>query len=451
MGDQVRAPENGVPPPGGCPRITIAVPSYNQGKFIRETLESLVEQQYPNLEVIIQDGGSTDGAVEIAQEFAARLPGTFRLYVQKDRGHAHALNMAFARSTGEILGYLNTDDTLYPGCLRRVAREIDPARGRYIVFGRCLFTGEGSPYVGREHPAQYHGHFDLLAVWKRGHNAIPQPSTFWHRSVYETCGGFDEEHNHGLDYLQWCKFSRRYRFHKVDALWSTYRMHPVSVTANKTEREWLDIMIRYSRMHWGPWWHPLRWRCEVSCRFHDRDRYERARRHAQRAEQAIRAGRYGEVLRASIRAFSCSPRLVLYRVARRLPAMGLGAALRRARPDASGSVFAGRYSDNWIGPVYRSEVSVPTDASRLIMLLEHHPQGHHHLRASPALLLDGKVVDRRRMNEPGRLSLVVPLAPYRGNTCTLEVRTPEFFIPRFVSGDPDDRRLSLMLLDQRIE
>src|SRR5215470_13672007 len=108
--------------PRSWPRITIAVPSYNQGAFIRETLDSLVAQEYPNLEVIVQDGGSTDGAVEIAREFAARYPDVFQVDVRPDRGHAHAVNMAFARSTGEILGYLNTDDTLYPGCLARVAR-----------------------------------------------------------------------------------------------------------------------------------------------------------------------------------------------------------------------------------------------------------------------------------------------------------------------------------------
>ncbi len=171
------------------PRISIAVPSFNQGAFIGETLQSLVDQQYPSLEVIIQDGGSTDGAVRVAQEFADRYPHTFRLFVEKDRGHAHAVNKAFRKSTGAILGYLNSDDTLYPGCLHSVAREIDPARGRYVVFGRCLFTGDGSPYVGREHPAEFHGHFDMLAVWRRGFNSIPQPSTFWHRKVYETLRG----------------------------------------------------------------------------------------------------------------------------------------------------------------------------------------------------------------------------------------------------------------------
>ena len=190
------------------PLISIAVPSFNQGRFIRETLQSLVDQQYPNLEVIIQDGGSTDGAVEIAREFAEKYPHFFKLYVEKDKGHAQALNRAFRRANGEILSYLNTDDTLYPGCLHRVAQEIDPRRDRYIVFGRCLFTGEDSPYVGVEHPAEFVSHFEHLAIWKRGYNTIPQPATFWHRQAYKRYGDFDESHNQGLDYLQWCKFSR---------------------------------------------------------------------------------------------------------------------------------------------------------------------------------------------------------------------------------------------------
>ena len=280
----------------GRPRITIAVPSFNQGRYIRETLQSLVDQQYPDLEVIIQDGGSTDGAVEIAREFAQRCPDVFRLFVERDRGHAHAVNTAFRKSTGAILGYLNTDDTLYPGCLHRVAREIDPGAGRYIVFGRCLFIGDGSPYVGLEHPAEFHGHFDLLAVWRRGYNIIPQPSTFWHRTVYETCGDFDERHNHTLDYLQWCNFSKRFAFHKVDELWSTYRMHPASVSSNKTEQERLENMIRCSRIHWGPWWQPLRWRCEASYWWHGARFREGARRHAERAERALAEHRYVAVV-----------------------------------------------------------------------------------------------------------------------------------------------------------
>ena len=433
---------------GRFPRISIAVPSFNQGPYIRETLESLVRQEYPNLEVIIQDGGSTDGAIQIAQEFADRYPEIFRLHVQQDTGHANAVNLAFTRSTGEILGYLNTDDTLYPGCLHRVAREIDPARGRYIVFGRCLFTGGGSPYVGREHPAEYRGHFEMLAVWKRGYNTIPQPSTFWHRKVYETCGGFDEaDDNAGLDYKQWCRFSKRFAFHVVDEVWSTYRMHPVSVTSNQTEQERLDAMVGYSRSQWGPWWRPLRWRCTISYWLHDRDLAEQARARARRAEGAARAGRYAqaavEFLQMSVR----SPRMTAYWASRLLASRAPWVArrLRAQREDA----FTGRYSDNWIGPMYKSDVSVPADARRLVVTLEHQPNGHHRL-VTPALCLNGKVVDWRQ-HEAGKLALAGDLSAYRGRSCEIEIRTPEFFVPRFVNGSPDDRELSVLLVDQRIE
>ncbi len=280
------------------PLISIAVPSFNQGRFIGETLQSLVDQKYPNLEVIIQDGGSTDGAVEIARKFVEKYPHIFTLFVEQDTGHPQAVNRAFRRANGEILGYLNTDDTLYPGCLHRAAQEIDPHRDRYVVFGRCLFTGEGSVYVGAEHPVEFVSHFEQLAIWKRGYNTIPQPATFWHRKVYEQCGDFDETCNHGLDYLQWCKFSRDFTFHEVDEMWATYRMHSASVSSNKTEQEWLDIMTQYSRMHWGPWWQPLRWRCELSHwihgqHFHEQARASRPTRRGIVGPQSIRDGSLG--------------------------------------------------------------------------------------------------------------------------------------------------------------
>ena len=192
--------------------------------------------------------------------------------------------MAFARTTGEILGYLNTDDTLYPGCLHRVAREIDPARGRYIVFGRCLFTGEGLALRGPRAPR---GVPRALRPARRVEARLqhdPAAVDVLAPTVYETCGGFDEAHNHGLDYLQWCRFSKRFWFHRVDELWSTYRMHPVSVTANKTSRSGSTSWSGYSRLHWGPWWRPLRWRCALSYWFHDREQAEQALVRSRRAQ-----------------------------------------------------------------------------------------------------------------------------------------------------------------------
>jgi len=433
------------------PLISIAVPSFNQGRFIRETLQSLVDQQYPNLEVIIQDGGSTDGAVEIAREFVETYPYIFRLFVEKDKGHAQAANRAFRRANGEILGYLNTDDTLYPGCLQRVAAEIDPAHDRYVVFGRCLFTGEGSSYVGVEHPAEFVSHFDHLAIWKRGYNTIPQPATFWHRKVYEKCGDFDESHNHGLDYLQWCKISRDFRFHKVDELWATYRMHPASVSSNKTEQDWQDIMTQYSRMYWGSWWQPLRWRCEVSHWIHGQHLHEQARHHARRAEESWDGGQFAAAIWETIETARYSPKMAWHRLLQPLLAekgyTGL-AFLLFTKQGESGSEFVGKYGDNWVGPVYRETVDIPHARTEIAFVLQHVPQpGGHHSRIQVELFVDGHRVAREKRSQPGQFGIkaVVDRNKVRGKA-TLELRTRPYFIPRLISNAADDRKLSLLHL-----
>src|ERR1043166_9583945 len=434
------------------PLISIAVPSFNQGRFIGETLQSLVDQQYPNLEVIIQDGGSTDGAAEIARGFAERHPSIFRLYIEKDTGHAQATNRAFRRTRGEILGYLNTDDTLCPGCLSRVAQEIDPAHGRYIAFGRCRFTGEGSVYVGTEHPAEFNSHYEHLAVWKRGFNTIPQPATFWHRRVYDRCGGFDERHNHGLDYLQWCKFSRHFRFHKVDELWATYRMHGASVSANKTEQDWLDIMVKYSRLHWGPWWWPLRWRCELSCWIDGQHLHERARHHARRAEQSWDNGRYTLAVWETIQTARHSPKMAWHRLLQPLlvekGCASLAFVLFSRRGD-SDTEFAGKHNDNWIGPIYRESVRLPGPRTEIIVVLEHVPQPQgQHAKVEVDLLIDRRKVASARRTEKGQFNIAARIEklPAKGSV-ELELRCRPYFMPRLAAGVLDDRKLCVLHLE----
>ncbi len=434
------------------PLISIVVPSFNQVRFIGETLQSLVDQRYPNLEVIIQDGGSTDGAVEIARGFVQRHPCLFTLQVEKDNGHAQAVNRAFRRANGEILGYLNTDDTLLPGCLHRVAREIDPARDRYVVFGRCLFTGEDSPYVGTEHPAEFISHFEHLSVWKRGCNTIPQPATFWHRRVYERCGDFDERHNHGLDYLQWCKFSRHFRFHRVDELWATYRMHPASISSNKTEEEWLEINTRYSRMHWGPWWRPLRWRCEISHWIGGQHFHEQARHHARRAEELWDQGGYGAAVRETIQTARYSPRMAWHRLLQPLVMDRCHASLAfllfqgqsHAQP-----AFVGRHGDNWIGPVFREKLRVPYPRAEITVVLEHVPQpGGCHSRIEVDLFINGRKAASQRRAAAGQFNVTTTLEKTGDKECVeLELRTRPYFIPRLVLGAADDRKLCVLLLE----
>ena len=429
------------------PKISIVVPSFNQAQYLGQTLQSLVDQDYPALDVIIQEAGSTDGSIDIARDFAARYPSLFRLFVEKDSGQADALNRGFARADGEILGFLNSDDTLNPRVLHSVAREIDPSRDRFVVMGRCLFIGDGSRYVGVEHPAEYASHFEHLAIWKRGFNTIPQPSVFWHRSVWERCGGFDVNEHHVLDYDLFCRMSRHYRFHRVDELWSNYRMHDSSKSAQRSEAEVLELSIAVSRKYWGSWLGPLRWRCEVSCWLHDRHLHERARHHARRAEEAFKARDIVTAMIEFAKTAACSPSMARDRL--------LVAWLRKRRLSflirllVRPGVFTGVYPDGWIGPRYVQALDVPAAATRLVVTLAFHPQPQHE-RARVELLVDGKTADAKSVEAESIVVLTADLSKSRGGRAAIEVRTDSFFVPRVVLGGDDDRQLSLALVSIQV-
>mgnify|MGYP000849900135 CR=1 FL=1 len=430
------------------PTISVVVPSYNQAQFLGETLQSLVEQDYPALEVIIQDGLSNDDSVAIAEDFVRRYPSIFSLYVEKDLGQADAINRGFARTKGEIMAFLNSDDTYLPRILHRVAVEIDPAQGRHVIMGRCLFTGDGSRYAGVEHPAEYINHFGILAIWKRGFNTIPQPSVFWHCNVWKRCGGLDINEHHALDYDLFCRFSRYYKIHKVDELFSTYRMHDQSKSSQRTEAEVLELAIKVSRKHWGTWFSPLRWHCAFSYWMHNQQLHEHARHHARRAEEAFRNGRYSIALVAFLRTLVTSPRMARDRLFFAwLTAKGIRLFERFAVID---EIFTGRHADGWIGPLYREQIKVPQGGSQIIVTAAHHPQATHR-KIKVELIINGSSMDSKELNEDMTFSLFADVAPFRDQTISLEIRTNSYLVPCDVLGGEDKRKLSLTLISIEIE
>ncbi len=426
------------------PLISIVTPSFNQADYLRETLQSLVDQDYPNLEVVIQEAGSTDGSIDIIKTFTSSHPDIFRLHVEADRGQAHALNLGFAKFRGEIMGFLNSDDLLYPGCLHRVASEIDPAKGRFVVMGRCLFTGEGSAYVGVEHPAVYTTHFEHLAIWKRGHNTIPQPSVFWHRRVWEKCGGFNETEQHVLDYDLFCRFSQKYHFHRIDELFSAYRMHPASKSSNRTETEILEMSIAVSRRYWGGWWQPLRWRCMYSHWRHSDETHERARHHARVHESAIKNNRYLSALGHFLATAFYSPRMTRERLLLPWLAKRKIHFIERWFLDKDGG-FAGRYDDGWIGPYFKMTLSPPPpEASGFLIELVHSPQGAYR-NVTTTIHLNRRKLDSSSFSDPDVHKTLISVEQLGKQPAILEIRSSSHFVPRMIHNTPDDRQLSLIL------
>jgi glycosyltransferase involved in cell wall biosynthesis len=189
------------------PRITLITPSLNQGHFIERTIRSVLEQEYPNLEYIVADGGSTDLTQDILREFSGRLVW----FSEKDNGQVDAINKGLVMSSGEILSYLNADDILLPGSLQRVADNFVQNPEALWFTGLCKIINHEDVEIRRAVTfyknlwlrglrLNLSNHSTLLLV-----NFISQPATFWRKSAMERIGTLDETLNYVMDYDYWLK------------------------------------------------------------------------------------------------------------------------------------------------------------------------------------------------------------------------------------------------------
>jgi len=207
------------------PRISIVTPSFNQGEFIERTIQSVISQEYPNLEYIVMDGGSTDQTLSILTRYAEH----FDYWVSApDQGQADAINKGFGRATGEILHWLNSDDVLCPNTLFRVAeiyRDADPDVGAIVGDGEIRdSTGK---LVWRP-PCPEVNH-DTIIHWLNGTDFM-QPSCFFSRQAFDKAGGLREDLNFCLDVDLWLRIEENYRFLRIPELFSVALSHDAAKT-----------------------------------------------------------------------------------------------------------------------------------------------------------------------------------------------------------------------------
>jgi glycosyltransferase involved in cell wall biosynthesis len=429
------------------PRISVVTCSYNQGKFIGRTIDSVLAQNYPNLEHIVVDGMSADDTPAVL----ARYPH-LRVVREPDSGQAEAVNKGFRLATGDVFCFLNSDDTFLPSALHRVACEIDPAAGRHVVMGRCPYIDEDDRPTGLEHPSAFSGHERVLKAWH--YHCIPQPATFWTRAVWERCGPLDPDEQLVLDYDLMCRISRRYHFHFIDRALACYRLHAASKTCESGADRVTDAATRVSRRYWGPAWKPRYWRLLGSL---VRRRWRgRAAVWLCRADQAR-----GRLRRAAyqMRAALLAPDLVLRR------SWLLGSAARLARvlqlrprpplytwesrrlPDHATAwrSFTGVHADGCLGPHYVAPFRLEPGSRRL--RLDGAPL--YPLPLDVEVAVDGETVLRRRTSE-GPFSLEVPVTGFGPGEHRLEVRSGPFVLLDDLHGNGDDRPLTFRLLGVRV-
>jgi GT2 family glycosyltransferase len=229
-----RLPER-LPHDAPWPRITIVTPSYNQAEFLEETLRSVLLQGYPNLEYFVMDGGSTDHSLEIIQRYAPWLTG----YVsERDRGQSHGINKGFARATGEILGWLNSDDTFEPGALGLIAQAFDEHPQAFLISGKAYYIARNSQRTGQP-PARA---FDRQWMLTQ-ENSIPQPSAFFSRQGWQTVGALDETLHFTMDYDLWFRLGERGPAFFIPEFLSNQRIYPQAKTSAGDFRFYREVSL----------------------------------------------------------------------------------------------------------------------------------------------------------------------------------------------------------------
>jgi glycosyltransferase involved in cell wall biosynthesis len=219
-------------PRGQLMTFSVVIPSFNQGRYIAETIESVLAQNYPNIEIFIADGGSTDGSVETIAMYSSRFPDLIRYESVSDGGHYHGVNKGIDRTSGDVIAWINSDDLYMPNAFWAVAAFFHFNRSAMVVYGRNNYVDDDRKVVA-EYPADWS---PLLQEQRRRmmHFCLPpQPSLFFRRSAVQLCGKLDHRI---LDYELWMRWQQNLPFFFIDELLSASRVHSdaISVKADRT-------------------------------------------------------------------------------------------------------------------------------------------------------------------------------------------------------------------------
>jgi glycosyltransferase involved in cell wall biosynthesis len=198
------------------PLVSVVTPSYNQAEFLEETIRSVLEQAYEPIEYVVVDDGSTDGSLDIAERHADRLT----LVRQENAGQAAAINRGFERTRGELIGYLNSDDTLLPAAIATMVAELERDPELLLVYGDAYYTDGQSNRTGYLAARE----FDVAQMLRACDNHVVQPSTLWRREAWESFGPFDQEAYYFFDFEFFIRFPPE-RVRRLEMPLSTYRVH----------------------------------------------------------------------------------------------------------------------------------------------------------------------------------------------------------------------------------
>ena len=388
------------------PLVSIVTPTYNMGRFLEETIQSILSQDYPRIEYIVMDGGSTDSTLDILRKYQGRV----QYRSERDRGQAQAINKGFAMSSGEIFAFLNADDTYLPGAVSTAVKQLLAHRSVGVVYGDGYHVSEDGSKIGPYPTRPYD--YDLL----NRDCFICQPAAFMWRSAFESAGWMNQDLQIALDYDLWIRIANLRPLMKIEGYLATSRMYRDNKTVSRRRQVYQEI-IRVVKTHYG--FVPYDWVYGYAAYLIDRKDqiFEISRPTA--AKQVL----------ALILGSLLNPRQ-----------LGRYSAEWRARAGIGGR-FTGRWDDGWISREYRANLEAGIDCEQIVI------SGRHLAPISGGLTLslrvNGTLLEKAKLTEPGPFHLIFKCPPEaRGRLNRLTIECDKIFRP---INNGDHRQLSCLI------
>ncbi|RPJ22608.1 MAG: glycosyltransferase [Chloroflexi bacterium] len=214
--------------------ISIVTPSFNQARYIEETIRSVLSQGIEHIEYLIVDGGSTDGTINAIKKYEDKLTWWVS---ETDRGQTDAINKGFARAKGQFLAWINSDDTYEPGAVAAAVKYLQQHPQVGMVYGDCNYINESGTVIGKFHSAQTN--YRLL---RRGYTRIPQQTMFFRAELWAQLGPLDPSFYFAMDYDLWIRIAARTEIKYVPQTWANFRLQPSGKSIIADDRCWPEML-----------------------------------------------------------------------------------------------------------------------------------------------------------------------------------------------------------------